>query len=125
MNNFRNALDIKLLQSKNNSYGIDNFDVARHGVYPHVNELSTRQSTFVKIKGVVKIIIGYEKKQFLKTKNKFLEKYEDGLQKLYEVVNANEQQLVVELIAYRLLGYKKVKLSRNNKEYWDKIEIKK
>jgi len=123
MNNFRNALDIKLLQSKNNNYGIDNFDVARHGAYPHVNELSTRQSTFVKIKGVVKIIIGYEKKQFLKTKNKFLEKYEDGLQKLYEVVNANEQQLVVELIAYRLLGYKKVKLSRNNKEYWDKIEI--
>ena len=56
MNNFRNALDIKLLQSKNNNYGIDNFDVARHGAYPHVNELSTRQSTFVKIKGVVKII---------------------------------------------------------------------
>lgn len=123
MNDFRSALGIKLLQSKTNNFGIDNFAVARFGAFPSVNAPSTQQSTFVKIKRVVKKIIGYKKKQILNIQDDFFKKYENGLQKIYEHVNADGKELLVDIIAYRLLGYKKVKLPRNNKEYWDTIEI--
>jgi FkbM family methyltransferase len=121
VNNFKRALEKKLIQSQYNNFGVDNYDEYRFGEFPTVNV--ARRSIIFRIKNEIKKIIRYKTSQIINTHNDFLTKYEDRLQKIYEQVNAEGQSLLVDIIAYRLLGYKKVKLPRNNKEYWDKIEI--
>lgn len=121
MNNFKRALEKKLIQSQYNNFGVDNYDEYRFGKFPTVNELQI--STIIKIKRLTKKIIGYKKKQILNSQKEFLTKYEDGVQGIYDQVNFDGKLLLVDIIAYRLLGYKKVKLPRNNKEYWDTIEV--
>ena len=120
MNNFKSTLEKKLIQSQSNNFGVDNYDEYRFGEFPTLN---AAQRKFIKIKRVIKKIISYKKTKILNSQNEFLKRYEDGLQRIYEHVNADGKQILVDIIAYRLLGYKKVKLNRNNKEYWDKIEI--
>jgi FkbM family methyltransferase len=121
MNNFKKALRKKLIQSQYNNFGVENFDEFLFGPFNKENVLS--QSSFFKIKNVFKRIIRYRKTPFLKMQNEFLVKYNDGLQRIYEKINSDGQKLLVEIIAFRLLGYKKIKLSRNNNEYWNAIEI--
>lgn len=121
MNSFKSALNKKLVRSQSNNFGIDNYDEYRFGAFP--NSIAPRSSTFIKFKGLIKKIIGYKKRQFANNQNEFLNKYGDGLQKIYEQVNVDEQELLVDIIAYRLLGYKKVKLTGNNKKYWDTVKI--
>lgn len=121
MNNFKNALEKKLIQFHSNNFGIDNYDEYRFGEFPIVN--APRPGTFIKIKRGIKKLISYDNRQIANSQNEFIKKYEDGLRRIYEHVNVDGQELLVDIIAYRLLGYKKVKLPRNNKEYWDAIEI--
>jgi len=116
MNNFSSALEIKLSKCQSNNFGIDNYDEYRFGKFPTENIL------WNKIKRVIKEIIGYKKRQKLNIYRDFITKYDAGLQRIYEKVNNKGQKILVDLIAYRLLGYKYVKLPRNNKEYWDAIE---
>ena len=54
-----------------------------------------------------------------------LKKYEEGLELIYRNVNHADKDLIISLMAYRALGFTKVKLSRNNKEYWQSIAIAK
>lgn len=123
MNNFKTELELKLLQSKSNDFGIDNFDIARFGALPEPKLVLKQLSMLGKIKKLVKKIIRYKKVQSPNAQEVFLHKYEKRLQKIYKFLNIEGKELLVELIAYRLLGYKKIKLHRNNKEYWNSIEI--
>jgi FkbM family methyltransferase len=121
MNNFRSALEKKLIKSRYNSFGVDNYDEYRFGEFPNVN--TPTLGTSVKIKRVIKKIIGFNDRQFLNSYLEFFVKYEDGLQGIYEQISSEGKALLVDIIAFRLLGYKMVKLSRNNKEYWATLEI--
>jgi len=121
MKNFERALTKKLLRSKSNDFGVENYDEHRFGEFPSIN--LPLQSINISSKRIFKKIIGYRTRPFLNGQKKFLSKYECGLQRIYEQLNDEGQELLVDIIAYRLLGYKKVKLSRNNKEYWDSLEI--
>lgn len=46
-----------------------------------------------------------------------LDAYAERLQLFFELIPENDRELLVEIIAYRLLGFEKVKLSRNDAEY--------
>ena len=116
MSNFISAIERKLHQSQANNFGIDNYDEYRFGEFP-------RQSAFIKIKRVIRKITGYGRRRIVERQKIFFKKYGDRLQRIYEHLNADGQQLLLDVIAYRLLGYQKVKLPLNNKEYWDAIEI--
>ena len=72
MNNFREALEKKLVRSRYNNFGSDNYDEYRFGEYP--KEIEVRPGTFIKIKRVIKKIIGYKKRQFLNVYKEFLNK---------------------------------------------------
>jgi FkbM family methyltransferase len=120
MNTFRNNLAKKLVRSQSNNYGIDNFDEHRFGKFPSDN---ANRSSIFKIIRVIKKIIPSNKRRILNDHTAFLEQYENRLQKIYANLDINGQKLIVDLIAYQLLGYKKVKLSRNNKEYRKAIKI--
>lgn len=121
MKNFRRALEKKLLQCRYNSFGAENYDNYRFGEFPKVD--TPPQSSLLKIKNVIKKILRYRKRKFLKAYEEFLLKYDGGLQRIYEQISNDGRELLVDIIAYRLLGYKKVKLPLNNKKYWDTIEI--
>jgi FkbM family methyltransferase len=120
MISFKKALRKKLLQSYFNDFGTDNYDEPRFGETYHYHEPIP-----VPYKKIIRSLIkftGYRKKRKLFRHKEFIEKYELGLQRLYERLSKKGQELLVSIIAYRLLGYKQVMLSRNNKEYWDAIE---
>ncbi len=121
MNSFKRALEKKLIRSRYNNFGVENYDEYRFGKYPAENV--PRTSIIFRIKRRIKKTIGYKTGQILNTHNDFLTKYDDGLQKFYEQLNSVDQELLTCLIAFRLLGFKKVKLPRNNKEYWKAIEL--
>jgi hypothetical protein len=121
MNNFKKSLLKKLKQSQYNNFGVDNYDESRYGELPYLNELYP--GIFIKAKRVVKKIIGYNRRSNLNLHKEFLKRYEEGLQRIYEKINKKGQKLLVEIIAYRLLGNKNVKLSRNNKKYRNAVEI--
>jgi len=57
MNNFKRALERKLIQSQYNNFGIDNYDENRFGKFPSENEIQI--SKIYKIKRLLKKIIGY------------------------------------------------------------------
>jgi len=121
MKSFKKELEKKLIKSRYNNYGVENYDEFRFGKFSKVNE--PHIGILIKFKRVIKKTIGYKKKLFLKPHIEFLEKYEDRLQFLYNQLNLEGQVLVVNIIAYRLLGYRKVMLPRNNKEYWAALDI--
>jgi FkbM family methyltransferase len=123
MNDFLSALEKKLLQTQFNNLGIENYDELRFGRFPVENKLKT--STFIKIKNIIKKNIRYYKRQILIGQQEFIKKYTPPLQVIYELLNIEDKKLLVDLIAFRILGYQKVKLPRNNKEYQNAIEISK
>lgn len=112
MQPFKLLLREKLEESKLNNFGVDNFDEHRFGKYPGK---STPKIAIVK--SLLKKLIGYN------SVDRLLGKYEKKLQRLYDYLNKDDKELYVKLIAYRVLGYKKVKLPNNNKEYWEAVNL--
>ena len=116
MNKFLIDLKKKVAQSKKNNFGLENYDEYRYGKY-------TPPKTFVEapvhfLKQIVKRLIGYESIKL----EKWIDGHEEGLMTVYEKLNKSGQELLIDLIAFRFLGYRHVKLKRNNKEYWNAID---
>ncbi len=112
MQQFRLLLKDRLEQSKLNNFGIDNFDEHRFGKYP-----GKGIPKFTVLKSILKKLIGYNSQERL------LRKYEERLQKLYDCLGEEDKILLIEIMAYRLLGFKKVKLPNNNQQYWDAVNL--
>ena len=120
-NTFYLKLISKINLSINNNYK-DNYDFYRFG----------KENYGAKgIKGIIlKYIIS---KKFLfrwEATNKVLNalelsyKYFNALERIYEILhNKESKELLVDLITYRLLGHKQVKLPINDNHYWKLIEI--
>lgn len=124
MNSFEKELEKKIIDSLNNNFGIENYDEYRFGKFTNS---SIPVSKIQPLKNIIKKIINYnpEKKTALKIKDEIISKYGAGFQNIWENVNNTDKELLVSLIAYRILGYKKVKLPRNNEEYWKAINTSK
>lgn len=116
MNQFNTALNNKIQESVYNNYGIDNYDILRFGNI-HLNNNSLEKT----LKDSIKKILGYRKAEIADAYIKKLE-YSNELNLFWNILDKEGKKLLVELIAYRLLGYKKVKLSINNAKYHNAIE---
>ena len=127
MNSFKKALDKKIVQSLKNNYGIENYDEYRFGQYPLINKESSKikvkRSFIYQLKSIIKIIVGHnpQKNNYIISGNNFIAPYSKQLEKIWQNINPIDKELLVDLVAYKFLGYKKVKLPRNNKAYWKAI----
>lgn len=118
MNNFIQALYKKISESENNNFGIENYDEYRFGKYAPLNK--GNEGVIYQLKKVIKKIIRH-RGSFIAAEQ-FIDSYETGLQRIWENLSTHDKNLFVELIAYRVFGYEKIKLSRNNNAYWDAIK---
>lgn len=133
MSDFKKALDKKIIQSLNNNYGVENFDEYRFGKYP-VNtsdgllKKGKNPISFVDAsKKIIKNIIGYDspKKAYLTSAHHLVNPYLKGIEKIWDAISELDRELLVSLMVYRVLGYKKVKLARNNASYWEALKTAK
>lgn len=126
MKTFKNALDKKIIKSLKNNFEVDNYDEYRFGEYNQSSKINNF-GIFVKIKESVKNILGYKSKnnRYKQKGSFFVENYLDKLERIWNHLNNQDKPILVELIAYKILGYRKVKLFRNNEFYWKAIETAK
>lgn len=110
MGNLTNTLRHKIYESQFNNFGIDNYDESRFGKYQKVISKTNFQT---KVKLFFKKLIRYNKlgNFVIKSWDKYLTK----LEIIYSKLSDKDRKLLVELLAYRALGFKKVKLSTNSK----------
>lgn len=117
---FFNHLNIKLLESLFNNYGQENFDELRFGQFKgqETQIYKTKLRNFLR----KKFIPNYEVRELIESYNSLISKYGDKLQIVYSHLNKASQKLFIDIIAYRMLGYKKVKLPLNDSFYWKALE---
>ena len=109
---FNNYLREKIDHEKLNNFLVDNFGEHSFGKY-----LGKKTTKIAIVKSLLKKLIGYNGIE------RILGKYHDRLQRLYDYLNQDDKKLLVKLMASRLLGYEKVKLPNNNKEYWEAANL--
>lgn len=124
---FKAILRQELIRSRYNYFGTDNFDEHRFGrLFPNASS-----AIFNELKQSIKRIIRYDgtrKKwksfdEFLESSLKVLEKYYPSLDAIYANVNQDSKAIIVKLMAYRILGFTKVKLPTNNNAYRRAMKI--
>jgi FkbM family methyltransferase len=117
---FRRALGKKISRSQFNNFGIENFDELRFG--GHNVPATLQRSAIFLIKQFIKKIIYYNNRIDV-DRIDWLNKYLPSLERSYDLLDNNGRDLIIDLLAYRCLGYKNVKLKRNNSEYWQAIDL--
>ena len=108
---FKIELKKKMEDSIYNYWGIENFDEQRFGKYTY--------SLKERFKDEIKRILRYRSKLNGLTE---MDRYADRLEYIWHRLDDNSKPLLVDIIAYRLMGYKKIKLPLNNSFYWDSLE---
>lgn len=110
---FTENLFLKICQSFN-EWHEDNYDVARHGT------LSWERKT----KDQINRLLGRRQRQHgINQRASALKPHLEKLGKLWEdLVDDASKDLLVDLMAYRVLGYRHVKLDTNTPEYWKVLE---
>ena len=106
---FKEKLYKKVKQSQLNNFGIENFDEYRFGPYPYLD-----QKKKLNLKKIVKKIICYNPYFKPEIVDNYIDKYLPEIVKICKNISKKDQELYISLIAYRILGYRKIKLSRNN-----------
>jgi FkbM family methyltransferase len=125
MSNFRKDLHKKISNSVNNNYGIENYDEYRFGNYSPEKHPDTKiKDKLIPIKKLIKNISGYDiiNKYYLKKADGLVNGHLENIKNLMDNLSEMDKELYLDLIAYSVLGYSKVKLARNTKEYWDAID---
>src|SRR5579859_4129390 len=121
MSEFKSVLEKKIKRSRSNNFGIENYDERRFGKYiapedPPFDPVFT-------VKHLVKGILTGRRNHFDIGQIDWLKESLTGFQRIYDNLNGEGRALLVDLLAYRYLGYRRVKLKRNNKEYQDAIAL--
>ena len=126
MNRFKQELESKIFDSLFNNYGKDNFDEFRFGDYSKYLEVNAT-TKYTKLKSIIKKIIGYKipPKRYVENAFDLVKPYEEAIQRLWGKLETYDRELITSLMAYRVLGFTKVKLNRNCKEYWESIRVAK
>lgn len=130
MTDFKKALNKKIKQSIYNNYGIENYDEYRFGKYPIDAVRSIPKTNLTSIKGskkAIKKFIGYHHKEeaYFKQAKDFVDSKIANIDRIWDKLSKLDQKLFVDLIAYKIFGFSKVKLSRNNSDYWKALETAK
>ncbi|ALJ04605.1 hypothetical protein APS56_05380 [Pseudalgibacter alginicilyticus] len=127
-NIFKRALYKKIKRSFNNNYGIENYDEYRFGPYLAVDEVVKKDK--VKLLSInyfkknIKKWIGYypENRVYYKKADDYVKDYLNGINNIWNHISKKDKKLFIDLIAYRLLSYRKIKLPLNKDSYWQAIE---
>lgn len=120
MNQFEKTISQKIKSSLKNNFGKENFDEFRFGKY-----IAPKQAEPKPKLGVVRELKNfYWKTRYPRPDRTYdiITDYGDKLNFLFSKLNNAGKELLVELIAYRILGPTKVKLSINNNIYWAALE---
>lgn len=117
---FEKAVQLKLKNSQKNNFGRENFDEFRFGEFiaPKHDEPKPNIGLIRELKNF------YWKTRYPKPAPTYdiITEYGDRLNVLFSHLNNAGKELLVELIAYRILGPTKVKLGVNNKKYWAALD---
>lgn len=101
-----------------NNFGGDNYDEHRFGPFK-----SRKASPISEVKNAVKKGIRYKNQErALAIAERFKDYYKD-LDFIYQHLDKDDRQLLVEIIAYRLMGFSKVKLPTNNPGYQHALQL--
>ena len=121
---FIDLLRKELISSLGN-YFHDNYDAYTHGKVSFAKRLINMGKFFFYNKLVLGTLLksDYFYQQLFLRKVYGLDKHVDGLNFFYDkLADENSKQLLLKLMAFRILGYVKVKLPLSNPEYWNGIK---
>lgn len=125
-NAFIDEIKTQLPKHLSNNFGIENFDQQRFGNYPKPNESKrTLFSSIIKLIKKIPFIERWNMNRIYRSRLAQIAVHQAKLQKFYDNVNEENKKLLLSLILYRILGYQKIKLSRNNNQYWHALELAK
>jgi len=120
---FSVALTQELVRNLANWYGSDNWDSDRFGphresfkdwVITKLNQLFSGRAAIIRRRDFDRLILNASKVQ-----DSF-----EGLSSLYGLLEDEySKSMLVKVIAYRIMGYRKVKLPLNDRSYWSKREF--
>jgi FkbM family methyltransferase len=98
----------------------DNWDERRFGAENTLSQAKVRQKIKQSIKNLLTLIGFYDP---IKHSVSLLKPNMEQLQWIYQRLADDEsRQLLVQVISFRALGYRRVKLPTNNSHYWDAVE---
>ncbi|UJH92526.1 FkbM family methyltransferase [Antarcticibacterium sp. 1MA-6-2] len=123
----RKALHREIRRSLRNNYGAENFDEYRFGKYPF-SKTERKQNFFISkngLKRTIKNLFGLNNKKYKVKLDRLIKGYLPQIDQNLKNLSTRDQILYKSLVIYRLLGFKKVKLPRNNSDYWSAIETAK
>ncbi|WP_298903215.1 FkbM family methyltransferase [uncultured Psychroserpens sp.] len=127
---FKASLQNKIIQSLPNNYGIENYDEYRFGTYDAtLRTKEERVSEKIKktlkknVKKLIKHRSGFE--HYVKKAEEMTAPYLREFESMWLHLNPTDKDVLISLLAYRVMGWRKVKLPRNNKSYWQAIETAK
>jgi len=112
------------LSCDTNDFGVENYDALRFGSW--APESKQRASLLDILKIAVKDIIGLSSRQRHARMMRQVDVYTpfmERLERIWKNLSGTDRELLVSLLAYRLMGYQKVRLERNNDEYWNALSL--
>lgn len=116
---FSSALMLELMKHIYDFYGTDNWDVERFGRYPHrlATSMFVRMNTLLRKVGVY---LTYRRANSVHI-GSLMHDFGNGLSFLYDLLEDDySKDILTKLIAYRILGYRRMKLPLNTPDYWEK-----
>jgi hypothetical protein len=116
---FSMALMLELMSHTYNFYGIDNWDVERFGRYRNrlANSMFVSMNTLLKKVG---ICLTFRRAESVRLEE-LMRRFGHGLTFLYDLLEDDySKDILTKVIAYRLLGCRKMKLPLNRRDYWEK-----
>ncbi|MCU0334656.1 MAG: FkbM family methyltransferase [Chitinophagaceae bacterium] len=112
MSTFSDALAIKVRESFSNYYGKDNYDEFRFGAY---RERDNSRLEYFKTK--LRALSSSKADRFVRQHIDTIASFMPALEQIWKNVDDSSRRVLVEVVAFRLLGHEKVKLSTNSPVY--------
>jgi FkbM family methyltransferase len=115
---FENELKKVLKSNYFNDFGKENYDEIRFGTYKGSQRYGIKANIINLLRKYFDSRVNAESSVVLSK----IEKYIDKLEFLYDNLNSRDKKLLLDIVAYRIMSYKEVKLPTNNKNYWANLE---
>lgn len=121
MNKIKKDLHKRIKNALKNNYGIDNFDEYRFGKY---NSEKKKDTVLNKkyFQREIKRFFFNDRKKHINSLDLLTVKYLPQIEQILENLSIRDQALYKDLIIFRILGFTKVKLPRNNADYWKALQ---
>lgn len=117
---FLARLNSEFLQSLLNDFGKENFDQDRFGLYPKPTWRERRRRG-ARRNAISRIELENARHSY----EHLTSRYGDDLDFIYRRLDEPSRHLLVKLVAYRALGYRRVWLPRNDATYWEALQTAK